>query len=355
MTKKLLIVLEAGDMYASGYVRGLIYRDLFLKNGFDIKYISRLSVPLLRLETKIRKELPPAFALFATALQELVSYFREVYIINLAKKYDIVYMTKVAKSRFVKNLRKKTEAYLVYDFGDAIWLDKKIDFKGLITNVDSVTTDNTYTAEYVTIFNKNCTVIPDLPQIEEFDKARSIIKSKDKNKIVLGWVGSPSSFYNFHQIYKPLENLFSKYSNLHLRLVGVGHNPNLPPFNNVRYSILPYYNQSEMIREIMAMDIGLFPLCDDEAALVRGILKATVYMSGGAVVVSSPIGQCKDFIQDGVNGILANSSEEWEHKLEILINNPDLREKIAQVGLEFVRREFTIEKSFLKLLKVLHG
>jgi glycosyltransferase involved in cell wall biosynthesis len=108
-----------------------------------------------------------------------------------------------------------------------------------------------------------------------------------------------------------------------------------------------------MIEEVLGMDIGLFPLQDVEASIVRGVLKATVYMAGEAVVVCSRVGQSLDMIQDGVNGMLASSSEEWEKKIELLITNPILRERITKAGLETVREGFRVEKSFLKLCSIL--
>jgi glycosyltransferase involved in cell wall biosynthesis len=90
-----------------------------------------------------------------------------------------------------------------------------------------------------------------------------------------------------------------------------------------------------------------------EASVVRGVLKATVYMAGGIPVVCSPVGQCVDLIDDGVNGFLAGSPEEWERTLSRLIEDRDLRERIGRAGLETVRRDFSLERGFAVLRGVL--
>jgi glycosyltransferase involved in cell wall biosynthesis len=116
---------------------------------------------------------------------------------------------------------------------------------------------------------------------------------------------------------------------------------------------LPFYDTQQMIDEILNMDIGLFPLFDVEDSRIRGFLKALVYMSGETAVVASPRGQIPELIQDGINGMLADSSSEWVEKLDLLINDAVLRKRIAAGGLETARRDFSLEKSFEGLLDAL--
>ena len=101
------------------------------------------------------------------------------------------------------------------------------------------------------------------------------------------------------------------------------------------------------------MDIGLFPLFEVQDSSVRGFLKALVYMSGETAVIASPRGQIQDLIQEGMNGMLANSRGEW---VENWICSSTIRycgKRIAASGLETARRHFSIEKSFEGLLLAL--
>ena len=245
----------------------------------------------------------------------------------------------------------------MYDIVDALWLQNwrhTDQFHEVLRSVDAVTTDNEITADYVRPFNANCTIIPDVPQVEEFDKRRARLEKKPDNKIILGWIGSPDNVYNLYVIWEALEELFRRHPSLHLRLVGTGRNLKLiPPFERVRFSCRPSYNQVEMIEEVFGMHIGLFPLQNTERCRSRGVLKAAIYMSGEAVVVTSPVGQCRELIRDGVNGMIAGSTQEWIDKLEVLISNEDLRLRLAQNGLESVRSSFRLDQSFAKLKDVL--
>lgn len=361
MNRRVLVILEAGDAYPSGVIRGLIYRDFFRNARIDARYTSRQWVPLIRFLFSPPKALAPFLSRAVTAVlyrvADLIAYFKEWAITSRAKGVDVVYMSKVVSYRLIHRLKQKTRARLVLDFGDALWLPsaRVHRFEDVLREVDAVTTDNEMTARYVMPYNPQCVVIHDCPQVEEFDRQRNL-RRPSSDRITLGWVGTPSTLYNLFVVWEVLEKLFQKYPQLHLRLLGTGMETRfLPPFEHVRYSCVPRYNQQEMIREVLNMDIGLFPLQRVQASEVRGILKATVYMSGEAVAVASAVGQSVALIQDGVNGFLADSAKDWEDKLEMLIREPERRKKMTQAALETVRKDYTVEKAFTRLMQVLDG
>jgi glycosyltransferase involved in cell wall biosynthesis len=339
-------------------VRALVYRELFAAHGFIAEFVVRQPIQLL----DWIKNLPSVLRLVVSRpwLKDPLLRWRtkasEQRILKLAGDADIVYMSKVLSYPFIQELCTKTNARVVYDFGDAVWLgeENQDEFNAVLKRVDAVTTDNEITADYVRRYNPDCTVIPDAPVLEAFDKRRADLGNKQNARITLGWIGSPGTAYNLYLIWDALEELFSRHPKLHLRLVGTGNNLQLlPPFEKVRFSYRPYYTQAEMVEEVFNMDIGLFPLQNVERCRARGVFKATNYMSGEAVVVASPVGQCADFIDDGVNGMLAATTEEWIDKLETLIADAELRRRLSQNGLDSVRANFRLDQSFAKLKHVL--
>ncbi len=341
---RILAVLEMGLLWPSGFLRGEIFRAHFARAGFSVRFVNHnFTGPLLW-------HIKPLFKLYA--------YLNEFRLVYLARSYDVVYLCKAHSLRLVSLLRRRTKARLVLYFGDAVWLPRyeNPEFGTVLSMVDAVTTDNEFTAAYVRRFNTNCTVIADSPQIELFDEMRRKALKNADGPVTLGWVGSQSTAYNLFLIWEVLERLFIRHPNIHLRLLGTGKDLRLlPPFEKVRYSYAESYTQAEMIKEVLKMDIGLFPLQDVEASRVRGVLKASVYMSGEAAVISSPVGQCSDFIKDGVNGMLAGSAEEWESKLDLLIGDKKLRISLAKGGLETVRGKLTLDHAFTALCSVLEG
>jgi glycosyltransferase involved in cell wall biosynthesis len=353
--KKLLVVLEAGDSLPSGVIRGLAYEGLFAENGFDAQFVSRRPGRLFKTSKFPLRQLLD-FAPLRNSLVSRLTARNENRIRKLARGADVIYLNKVSSQSLLQDLLKARHARIVYDFGDAIWLQEwsASELNEVLRQMDAVTTDNEVTADYVRRVNPNCVVIPDAPALDAFDARRSELRQKPTDRVVLGWLGSPGTAYNLYVIWEALEELFKRRANLHLRLVGTGNDLRLlPEFENVKFSSVPFYDQPQMVEEVFGMHIGLFPLQDVERCRMRGVFKATNYMSGEAAVIASPVGQCADFIQDGCNGMLAASKEEWVEKLEKLIAEEALRRRLAENGLASVRANFRVEQSFAKLKEVL--
>ncbi len=350
-------MLEAGDAYPSGFVRGLIYSDWFRRHGYHAKFVSRLVPSIRRICSAPPAYVAPVLAaggrVVLRAFEESLARIREVTLVRMAREYDVVYLSKVTSYRLVHRLRQKTRARIVMDFGDALWLPGRGSerFDDMLRLADAITTDNEMTAAYVRQLQLGCTVIFDSPQIEWFDRERKE-RARGDERIVIGWVGTPGTTYNLYVVWEALERLFSRHYNLHLRMIGA--NPRaLPPFERVRWSFKPAYSQAEMIQEVLRMDIGLFPLQDVEACRVRGVLKATIYMAGGACVIASPVGQTSELIEHGVTGLLAATSREWSDGLERLVSDPNARQRLADNGLALVRSRFTVDRAFERLREVL--
>jgi glycosyltransferase involved in cell wall biosynthesis len=340
--KRLLIVLAHGRTNPSATVRALIFDGRLKAAGYDVRYVDHYS----------------DMARVFRGLNRVYPYFSERYIAQCAVESDVVFLCKVTSPSLIRRIRQSApKARLVMDFGDALWLQKgdaaRLLEEGLRL-VDFVTTDNEYTAAYIRRINENCMVIPDCPQVENFDRRRAAVAKPADGRIVLGWVGSPSTTYNLFVVWEALERLFGKYPQLELRLLGADPRV-LPPFEKVRYSLVGSYDQARMVDEVLGIHIGLFPLQDTEACRVRGVLKATVYMSGAAVAACSPIGENNDLIMDGVNGLLCADTDEWVGKIERLIADPALRDRLAQAGLKLAQDRFTMASSFERLHQALAG
>jgi glycosyltransferase involved in cell wall biosynthesis len=238
---------------------------------------------------------------------------------------------------------------VVMDINDAVWTPQFAwpGLQELLREVDGVICENDCVAEYARQFNSHVFVIPDAPQVEMFDRSRNEVTRRD-DRIVIGWIGGSNNVGPLYRILEPLEALFARYPQIHLRIVGASESV-VPKFERVRFSCRPSFDQKEMVREVLSFDIGLFPLFHNEDGRARGTLKAKIYMSGEAVAVCENYGENPKLVRDGVNGVLASSQEEWYEKIEYLILNHTERAAVARRGLEEVRQHFTADKIFTEL------
>jgi glycosyltransferase involved in cell wall biosynthesis len=365
--KRVLFVLEGGGVQE--VVRGTMFRPLLKARGMQVQYVSRtratpgsfLTAGGSRWTRMLASSLEwRAWQLVSRTVGTWVNHAR---IGAMVGGVDVVVLVKVRSLALVREIRRRApRVRLVYDMGDALWLPKHAnaypDLQGILQSVDCVTTDNQFGVTYARQFNDNVALWPPTSQVELFDDMRGTRSESPAGEatVVLGWVGTPSTVFHLYAVWEALEAVFARVDGLSLRLVGVGNNSELvPPFERVRSTTLPQYSSQDMVREVLGMDVGLFPMFDTEDARVRGVLKALVYMAGEAAVVCSPRGECRTLIRDGENGFLAETREEWIDKLTLLVQDADLRRRLTAGGLATVRSRYTLEHSFEHLYAVLDG
>lgn len=276
----------------------------------------------------------------------------EAELVRRAADFDLVYLVKISHLPLYEKLCALNRPKVVMEMNDGLWLPafqrgewKVLD--AILAVSHAVICENEHVADYARRHNACVQVVPDSPQIETFERWRNKVQ-RDPAKVVLGWVGGAENVGALYRILEPLEALFAKHPHLHLRVVGADASY-LPRFENVRCTNLAQYNQEIMVRETLAFDIGLFPLFHNGDALSRGTLKAMIYMSAEAAVIAENIGENPRLIQDGVNGLMASTPDEWLQKLEWLVTHPEERRAIARRGLETVRERFSAPVVFRQL------
>jgi glycosyltransferase involved in cell wall biosynthesis len=71
---------------------------------------------------------------------------------------------------------------------------------------------------------------------------------------------------------------------------------------------------------------------DDPWTRGKCALKVLQYMAAGLPVVASPAGVNKDVVTDGETGYLVETETQWSSRLEELIRDPGLRERLGRKG-----------------------
>lgn len=352
--KRALIVNEAGLYWPSGMVRALQYEPFFRNNpDWETKFTTRHSEFLTRLTLDRRLPVRLARRPFRRPLAKYTMWWdrrQEEQILALAANCDIVSLVKTRGLQLYKRLLQLNGPRLVIDINDAVWLRSFYwtDLPETLSIVHGVICENDFVADYARQYNSQVFVIPDSPQVEVFDALRDTVH-RNPRQITLGWIGASQNLAPLLGILEALEPLFERYPLLHLRVVGAKQSM-LPKRKYLRYSCRPRFSQLEMVREVLGFDIGLFPLLRNDDGRARGTLKALVYMSGEAAVVGENFGENRKLIQEGVNGVLASSLDEWHEKIENLVTNSEERTALARRGLDTVRQGFTAGHIFERII-----
>lgn len=344
--QKVLFVLCGGSSLPSTVIRGLQFRPFAETDpGWRARFIHQKSERadryLASAHTLNPRCLRPAAVSALERLRRRWENRREEQILELARGMDVVYLTKFPTRRLCERLRSLAGPKVVVDVNDGLWLPQynMPDFFPTLSLADAVVCENNFQAGVLGARHPNVFLVPDAPRLETYDLARPSVP-KDPGRVRLGWIGGDDTAATLHRLLEPLDALAEKHPSLELRVLGTAA-PRLPRFECLRVSTLPRYDQDALVREALQFDIGLFPLYHTHESRARGTLKAKIYMCAGAVAACENFGENPELIQDGRNGLLAGTHEEWSGRLETVIVDRNTRATIAAAGLSTIRERFT--------------
>jgi glycosyltransferase involved in cell wall biosynthesis len=310
--------------HATLQTRGLMFKEEFLRNGWDFRYLD-----------------------FRKANREEI--LRE------ASQSDVTYMLKIIDYSMYQALKEKTRTKVVFDLTDALWTPVHQragwgDLDKILRISDALFSENDWVCAYGRKFTDQVYSIPVCTQPEKFDAVKASMPPRDRDKLVVGWVGSTGTVQSLELVREALEELSRKYRNLEFRIVGCTDPLVLPQFRNLDFSVLPEYNEETMMREILDMDVGIFPApFGIEDFAIRGGQKGYLYMTAGVPAVFHNAGDPSLVIKDGVTGMLVDKPEDWYAKLDRLLGDPGLRARMGRAGMEMIRERHAMPKVFAVL------
>ncbi|MEO0279937.1 MAG: glycosyltransferase family 4 protein [candidate division WOR-3 bacterium] len=203
-----------------------------------------------------------------------------------------------------KKAKKEIEKY--FPFGNYVIIPNGVDTKRFNPEGEKIEKNN-FTVLYVGRFEKRKG-----PLI--FLKAAKILREKGYREIEFWMVGKGPLFTNSKK--------YAEENNLNVRFFG-------------------FVEPNELPKIFRSADIYVSPAIGGETF---GIVLIEA-MASGVPVISSDIEGYNEVIKDGINGLLFKNKKEKDlaEKIEILINDKSLREKIRERGLKF-SKEFDWNK-----------
>lgn len=284
--------------------------------------------------------------------------------LKIAKKCDIIFIYREAfplgttyfEKRFA-NLNKK----IIYDFDDAIflndtsnankkfsWLKNPQKTNKICNLADLIIVGNKFLYEYAKNYNENVVIIPTTSDLEKLNLKNLISNDKkNTNSICIGWTGSETTIKHFELAIPFLKKLKEKFKNkIYFKVVANRYDLQTLDVKFVEWNIETEFE------ELLEFDIGIMPLPDDKWSKGKCGFKGLQCMSLKIPVVMSAVGVNFEIIQNGENGFLADTENDWINYLSELIENKKLREQIGQQGYETVKQKYSFEawkNDYLKL------
>jgi glycosyltransferase involved in cell wall biosynthesis len=210
---------------------------------------------------------------------------------------------------------------------------------------DHVITCTPYLDEFVRQYNKNTTDISSTVDTES--RYRPVNDYTNNHLLTLGWSGSVTTSKYFYLLEPVLRKLRSEFD---FKILVMGD-------SQVKIDGLPVeaidWKEKTEIANLQRMDIGLYPLPNEEWVLGKSGLKAIQYMALGIPTVATAVGANYRVIENAVSGFLVSSEAEWIEALSRLLKDPALRKLIGENGRKRVEDKFSITKNLPVYLDVL--
>ncbi len=235
-----------------------------------------------------------------------------------------------------------------FDFDDAIWtrpgrafgpvtqfrVNRR--FRNWLRESTGVMVANSFLAESASFFSSRVHVVPMALDTRSWKPGTVGGESKH---VALGWNGSPNNLALLERIEEPLGVALAAEDNVSLK-VFCGKKPDL----NFPFEYHTFDPEKE-ISFVQSLDIGLLPLLDDAYSAGKSPIKGLQYLACGVPVV----GQVN---QGGMNFLTKdtcleiNCLNDWTKSLVLLIQDAEMRRRMAAHGVDLVRKNHCLDTTF---------
>lgn len=280
------------------------------------------------------------------------SLARRFALLPRVRDYDVVLLHREAAllgPAIVEWLIVRQKVPIVYDFDDPIWLsnmsaaNRWFGFLKCPSKVAHicrlatiVTVGNHLIAGWALQHARDVEVVPstiDLPRYPM--KSLSVSQS-----LTLGWTGSHSTLLFLESLVPMLRRFVACHP---CKLLVISHKDTYGIEFFPAEVLSKQWQAATEAEDLLEMDVGLAPFPDDDWTPWRCHGKVLQYMAAGIPLITSPIGILPDYIEDGENGFLAATEEEWIDRLTRLAKDISLRQKMGLAGRATVAQRYSAQ------------
>lgn len=269
--------------------------------------------------------------------------------------YVSLYVTPFGTSFFERMYRLFSKK-MIYDIDDLVFMNRTSPYNSMVAPLrrpgkyfylmraaDHVITCTPYLDSMVRRFNSSTTDISSTINTEKYVPVESYVND---HKLILGWTGTHSNIPYLRLLVPVLQRLSGRYD---FKLLVIGTREF--KIDGVDVEAIPWREATE-VQDLRRIDIGLYPLENEEWVLGKSGLKALQYMGLGIPTVATAIGASFRVIEHGVSGFLVDSDDSWASVLAQLMESPELRREIGRKGRERVEQFYSVRANATAYLKI---
>lgn len=280
----------------------------------------------------------------------ILGYFRRIVTLLRAPHYDYVYVhmwgTPIGPPIYEKALRILSKN-VIYDLEDSI-INSEDERKGVFRKILKTKSKIRY---LVRTSNHVIASSPDLASYCEklnfygcakyitssvdVEKFRKSTNNTALSKITIGWTGTVSTFPYFLLIRDVLMEMKKAYD---FKLVIIGNFD----YQDEEFDleVIQWKSDTE-IADLSRIDIGVYPLPDNDWVSGKSGLKAIQYQAMGIPFVASNVGNTPNVVDHAITGFLASNEDDWKRYLAILLGDPYLRAEMGKNGIAKAHKQFS--------------
>ena len=352
---KVLLLSRYGRLGSSSRIRSYQYIPQLRKQGIEVTAIPLFSDDYIEdLYARGQRRLSTVFEM----------YLRRVGALMQSRRFDLIWIEKEILPwlpAWGESALAALKIPYVVDYDDAVFhnydnctrkvvrflLGRKI--ADVMRRSALVIVGNEYLAEYALESGaRRVAQLPSVIDLARYPRLPSPGKP-DTEVFTIGWIGTPMTA---KYLYLVRDSLAEVCASGKAQVVVVG--ANAPDLRGVPVLSRPWSEETEVV-QIRAFDVGIMPLPDGPWERGKCGYKLIQYMACERPVVASPVGVNVKIIAEGVNGFLANSSDDWTSALKLLRDRRDIVRSLGKAGREKVEREYCVQVTAPRLAALLHS
>ncbi len=287
------------------------------------------------------------------------SFHRRLRFLWNLPRVDLIFLQKKLFRPWELSLISRHCRRIIYDFDDAvIYKDSQEDsesavkkslikrFKTTIRETDIVIAGNEYLADMVKPWAKRIEILPTPVDLKKYKP--KIHDTGSGEVVTIGWVGTRGNLKYLKELTPVLQQLAQHYPAMQVKVV-CDAAISIPGVTLVHQ---PWSLENE-VQDLQSFDVGIMPLHDNLWTRGKCGYKILQYMAVGIPTVASSVGFNKTLIQEGHNGFLASTPDEWFRNLSRLLMEPELRKFIGMNGRKTVEEKYSLDRCGMRFKSIL--